>query len=90
MAVLDIIRVAQAYPVATVLLSGLLFVAVCTLLTPGQVVPNVLPWMGRREGTLFATTRASFSSIRNFQAWLEEGYQKVRTTHRPSDDDQKR
>lgn len=80
MAILDIVQVAQEHPVAAFSLSALLFVAVCTLLTPGQVVPKALPWLGRRDGTPFATTRASFSSIRNFQTWLEEGYQNVRMT----------
>lgn len=85
MAILDIVGVAQAHPVAAVLISGLLFVAISTLLTPGQVVPKALPWMGRREGTPFATTRVAFASIRNFQKWLEEGYHHVGTPHRPSE-----
>lgn len=78
---MDVLHLAQDHPVAAVAIVGLVLWAVYTATTAQRLYPDDLPWVGRKEGTLFSTTRATFGSLVNIKTWLGEGYQKVRRTN---------
>jgi hypothetical protein len=74
---LDITQAAQDRPVLALGLILSILVAVLAVARSTQEYPSELPWVGKDDSKSFAATRATYSSIKNVNKWLAEGYQKV-------------
>jgi hypothetical protein len=74
---LDITQAAQDRPVLALALVVSILVAVLAVATSTQEYPRELPWVGKDDSKSFAATRATYSSIKNVNKWLAEGYQEV-------------
>jgi hypothetical protein len=79
---LDITQAAQDRPVLALAIVVSILVAVLAVATSTQEYPSELPWVGKDDSKSFAATRATYSSIKNVNKWLAEGYQRVGPTLR--------